>query len=222
MDEQTYTSHVGTKFFPDGRFRPYPGVTVICRIDENRTESRVLGECQARFKGPPFSGKFAFLPQSSFHMTAIELVSDQRREAVRWSKHLPLNAPMAEVNAFMERAWSEIEPPGQIQMRVSNCKVSTVIVVGLEPFTSEQARVLRGFRDEAAEKTGVRKPGHDTYRFHITLAYKLVVLDDEENARLQEEIDAVNRLLAEKMPTIELPQPELMFYHDMSTFLTTG
>ena len=93
-----------------------------------------------------------------------------------------------------------------------------MLVVSLEPFDTEQAALLKAFRDDAAEKTGVRMPDHDTYRYHITLAYKLMELDQREQESISERSRASGELL-KRMQDVELGSPELCFFKDMSAFL---
>ena len=214
---KNYTFHVGKKFNEDCSFRKYPGLTVISKI--NTFESNILRECQQLFMELPFANKFSFLPQNSFHMTVFELMNDQMRIPAIWSKYLHLETPMTEVDNFITKVWSDIEKPEKIKMRIIGCKVGSVIVISLEPYTSEDYELLKDFRNITSEKTGVRKLNHDEYKYHISFAYKLEELDDDENFPINGMIRVVNERLLNDIPYIELKSPELCFYNDMSAFL---
>lgn len=214
---KNYTFHVGKKFNEDCSFRKYPGLTVISKI--NTFESNILKECQQFFMDLPFANKFSFLPQNSFHMTVFELMNDQVRIPEIWSKYLHLETPMTEVDNFITKVWNDIEKPEKIKMRVTGCKVASVIVISLEPYTLEDYELLKDFRDITSEKTGVRKLNHDEYKYHISFAYKLEELDDEENSLINGIIRVVNEKLLKDIQYIELKSPELCFYNDMSAFL---
>jgi hypothetical protein len=41
-NKKHYTSHVGVKFYPDGRPRYFPGNTIICNIRENMPQYSAL------------------------------------------------------------------------------------------------------------------------------------------------------------------------------------
>jgi hypothetical protein len=213
-----FTPIVGKKFNADGSFRRYPGLTVICKIDPSSLESHVLRECQSRFESLPFANKFSFLPQSSFHMTAIELVNDQARTPELWSRHLPLDSSMTDVDEFITRAWKNLEKISGPRMTVHGFKTESTLGIHVEPSDEEQSENLKKFRDRAADATGVRKPGHDTYRFHITYAYKLEHLSDDENRRLLEESAVASEFLKGEIPVLTPGSPELCFYNDMSAF----
>ncbi|MBU3102273.1 MULTISPECIES: DUF1868 domain-containing protein [Clostridium] len=216
---KNYTFHVGKKFNEDGSFRKFPGLTVISKVKINTFESNILNECQQYFMELPFANKFSFLPQNSLHMTVFELVNDQARIPEIWSKYLHLETPMNEVDNFITKVWNNIEKPEIIKMRITGCKVASVIVISLEPYTSEDYESLKDFRDITSEKTGVRKPNHDEYKYHISFAYKLEELDDEENLLINGIIRAINERLLKDISYIELKSPELCFYNDMSAFL---
>jgi hypothetical protein len=216
---KNYTFHVGKKFNEDSSFRKYPGSTIISKIKFNTFESNILKECQQCFMELPFANKFSFLPQNSFHMTVFELMNDQVRTPEIWSKYLHLETPMTEVDNFITKVWNDIEKPEKIKMRITGCKVASVIVISLEPSTSEDYQLLKDFRDITSEKTGVRKLNHDEYKYHISFAYKLEELDYEESLLINEIISVVNERLLKDIPYIELKSPELCFYNDMSEFL---
>jgi hypothetical protein len=47
-------------------------------------------------------------------------------------------------------------------------------------FCNLLACVLKEYRDEVVRRVGFRRPDHDTYRFHITIAYLIINLTDDE------------------------------------------
>lgn len=213
-----YTFHVGMKFHEDGSFKSYPGATIISKIKIHSIESSIINECQTVLKQLPFSNKFAFLPQDSFHMTVFELVNDRIREQEKWSKLLALDTPMDQVDQLLTEKFAALKKPDKIKMKIDGILTKSVIAISLQPYSQEQERVLHQFRENASEMTGVRKPGHDNYKFHITLAYKLIHLTEQEEQHLTNETANLCKHLNEKMPSIELDSPELTFYHDMSAF----
>lgn len=171
--ENIYTIHVGKKFNQDGSFRKYPGLTIISKIETDTIESNMLKQWQQELMEIPFAKKFAFLPPKSFHMTVFELLNDQAREGEIWSEKLPLDASMTIIDNFMTKAIKDLKRPDKIKMKVNGCISRSFIVVSLSPYSPEQFQVLKKYRDQLSEKTGLRKPNHDDYKYHISFAYKL-------------------------------------------------
>jgi hypothetical protein len=214
-----YTRNVGSKFHPDGSFRRYPGATVICPFDESSPISEAMDWSARRLREMKCSGKLAVLPRSSYHMTAIELINDQQRKPERWSSLFPTDVTMKEADTFFSKAWREISKPDGFRMRYRGMgRGWTVYAHDLEPFDAREAKRLATFRDEVAEKTGVRKKDHDTYTFHMTLAYLLVELEPAEVDEINRASDEIDEYWRRNLPEFTVPAPKLTFYHDMSRF----
>ena len=65
-----------------------------------------------------------------------------------------------------------VEVPEGIHMRFSHVRIDDHDVrICLEPWDPQEETRLRRYRDEVASRLGLWLPGHDTYTYHITLAY---------------------------------------------------
>ncbi|MEN8905783.1 MAG: DUF1868 domain-containing protein [Clostridiales bacterium] len=216
-----FTHHVGKKFNEDGSFRNYPGLTVISKIHESTIENNILKTCQQYFFDQSFSNKLAFLPHESFHTTIFELLNDQRRNIEIWSKKIALDTPMSDIDNFMIEAFKDIQKPEKIKMKLVGLKSDLkydVLYISLEPYSKEQSQILKELRNLYSELSGLRKPNHDKYKYHITFAYKIIKFREKDNEAIYEKINFVNQKLLKELPTIELHSPKLHFYHDMSKF----
>lgn len=220
MSEQTnnkYTSAVGTKFHPDGSLRYFPGNTIVSMTLDEPTYSELVW-AQDEFKRLPFASKFSFLPPSSFHMTVFELLCDQVREPAYWSNLIPLDAPLEETDTVFRTLLEDVNFPDRIEMQPIGPGLGLSILIRLRPANDANADLLQAFRDAVADKAGVRFPNHDSYRYHITLAYNIEHLSEEEKAAFELVAQQVNDRIQTTLSTIVLKGPKFVKFHDMGDF----
>ena len=215
--ETEYTKYVGTKFYADGNARAFPGNTIICPFDTHDDLCEELKKVQKQFMSLPVSSKYGFLPPDSFHMTVFDLVCDQVRKPKHWSKYLPLDMPLEETDRFFKTKLAELEFIDDITMHIDSLRVASVISVALIPDEKTNEKI-RGFRDELAHLTGVRHPNHDEYIFHITLAYNLVHLSNEERKHVDDLAVQATEHLKKTFPLIRAGMPRLVYFPDMFSF----
>ena len=91
----------------------------------------------------------------------------------------------------------------------------------LEPVDRQTDQALRKYRDQVAEATGVRFEDHDSYQFHISLAYRLIELTEEEEDDLTRMLAHIDRHLHENFGLFHPPAPQLTFFNDMFHFATS-
>lgn len=65
---------------------------------------------------------------------------------------------------------------------------------------------------------GHRQPQHDDYRFHMTFAYMIDWLRDDELPAWQQMLDAELALLQREAPVLELRPPAFCRFADMNHF----
>lgn len=220
--EKQYTGFVGQKFHEDGSVREFPGNTVISKITPDMLIYSGLVETQERLKALDRAGKYAFLPPSSLHMTVIEGVCDQVRTPARWSSELALDMPLPEVNQFVLDCYARLSPPDSLRMRIAKTDFSQLLFIVLEPADAAAERSLKDFRDQFALETGIRFPNHDTYTFHVSLAYKLIHLTADEERVFRGEQEEVLQDLVTKYPVLELRKPDLTSFENMFRFDNLG
>lgn len=217
MDNLSPTAAVGQKFHADGSVRAFPGNTIICFMSPDSHTYQRVEWLQTEMKQLPFAHKFSFLPPSSFHMTVMELLCDQVRVAERWSAALPLEAPLTEMDAYFMARVPQIAPPANIRMRFKGVSQHSLALY-LEPADEETAVSLRTYRQAVSEKTAVRFADHDTYQYHISIAYRLYHLTDAEEAALEAQVHAANQILHKHFGLFQPPPPQLTFFDDMFAF----
>jgi hypothetical protein len=98
-------------------------------------------------------------------------------------------------------------------------------VTGLKPTglvlkgaSAEDDRIIALWRDTFAEAFGYRHPDHDTYQFHITLAYVTRWFDPECLPRWQAMLDEELEKLRAAAPIIDMRAPAFCEFRDMNHF----
>lgn len=218
----TFTAEVGRKFHADGLPRRFAGNTIVCMLDPAGAQYRLACRLQDRLRAQPFGRKFSLLPPDSLHMTVIELLLDEVRRPDKWSARLPLDAPLSATDRFFLQTVPRVPAPPAFRMRYQRVSCHRNIGIHLEPADAASAAAVRGYRDAVSAATGVRFPDHDTYQFHISLAYRLIELDQAEDAalaRLFSESDADAR---SAFGLFEPGPPQLSFFDDMFRFVPAG
>ncbi len=221
MEKEILTPVVGQKFDSDGSVLTYPGNSIICFVDRV-THAPVFNLSiwlQEQLKATSWHDKYALLPPSSFHMTVIELLCDQRREPSAWSNRLPLTMDIAETDIFFHSQVSTVPAPSNLRMKYSRLPGS-LTHIELEPADNDTCDAIWRYRDAIAEVTGVRFPDHDQYRFHISLAYHLIQLTPEEEAERKALHSRLSEIVQQSDEQFVPDAPQLVFFDDMFQFVT--
>ena len=213
-----YGSQIGKKFHEDGSAVAYPGNTVVSDATPETAAYRVMSECLSMLQEAGVDDLFIPLPKDSYHMTVIRGVNDLVRNEAFWPAALPMDASMAAVDDYMAAAIGQEANPGPMRMRFGEARITEEdFRISMIPADDAQERVLRQYRDQVADAIGLRLPGHETYTFHITLAYTWR-LPDEAQQRVINDLKARMDTLLAGQPVVELHPPHAAFYRDMLSF----
>lgn len=209
-------SGVGTKFYPDGRVRPFPGNTIICHIPDGRSRNDLL-QLHTSLAGLGLGSSIALLPPSSLHMTVFEGVCDQVRGSGYWPSDLAEGATLDVCDALFEhrlRAFAlDCVPP--YRMRVERLEsLAAGISLRLQPIDEFEDRRLRELRDRLSALLQLRHPDHERYVFHVSFAYIIRPLTPEQ-------IDMVSGVVSAWQADprlLELGAPEFCKFESMFHF----
>lgn len=216
-----YGKSIGKKFYEDGRVRRYPGNTVVADVTPGCPAYDVMTRLYDTVIENGFDKHIILLPHDSYHMTVIRGVNDQVRKDTHWPPALSKDAPMTEVDDYISSAVARAKMPGRIKMKFDKIMLNDgCMVVLLVPANEEQAAILKEFRDSAADEIGFRLPGHDNYRFHISLGYVRIIPEGEDKVRIDEMIAKMDKFIADQ-PPFEITPPYMAFYDDMFEFSPT-
>lgn len=213
-----YTPVIGRKFHPDGSVREFPGNTIICPVPPDSAAYKLACGLVDDARALPFARKLAFLPPSSLHMTVMELLTDQTRRADKWTDLLPLDAPLEQTDQFFLRTVPAVPAPPAFCMRYAGAQPNPGMSITLLPASAQDAQALRVYRDAVSRATGVRFADHDTYRYHISLAYLLMTLEPDEEKTLAEFFARRDPILQESFGIWQTGAPSLVFFDDMFRF----
>ena len=213
-----YGSTIGKKFYEDGSVRKYPGNTVVADVTPECPAYEVMTRLHRMVKEHGFDRHIILLPTESYHMTVISGVNDQVRLDTHWPPSLPKDTSMDEVDDYIADAIGQLTMPQSIRMRFDQIHFgSGAMLVLLVPADEAQEKILREFRDRAAEAIGFRLPRHEKYRFHISLGYTRIIPEGEDMDRMNRMIAEMNQYL-EHRPAFEINSPYMAFYNDMYYF----
>lgn len=224
--DSEFAPDVGRKFHPDGRVHRFDGNTVICHLDQqgpNATLFDVLLDIYREAPAHRFMDKVTLLPPSSYHMTIFGGANDPDRRPGAWPADLPLDLPMAECDRVLGdrlRAF-RLEADLPLRMKVDLSEPGPgerPLTLRLLPYDDAENAKLRRLRDRLADTLAIHAPGHDTYRFHVTLGYLIRWLTPGEQTAFRDALAGWREGVAAACPVIELGAPEYCTLKDMFAF----
>lgn len=220
MITKNFGSCIGSKFNPDGTFRPFCGNTIISSLSDvpinteiSRLQKRLLEGKRGQYLIP--------LPPESFHMTLFEGVCDQVRDIDHWSSLFPLDAPLANVNERLYKEYLKAPEFPAITMQLTDLRIDGAVSIHVIPVSQREERAIHLYRLAFSSLLGIRFPNHDAYTFHIGLAYgkKRAEADDDLFEIFQQEVEET---LQKKPIRFTVPLPSFCTFCDMSHFQPFG
>ncbi|KAF5973126.1 RNA ligase/cyclic nucleotide phosphodiesterase [Fusarium bulbicola] len=172
--DELLVAAVHTKFSPDGSALRYAGNTTVCHIP---AESPLLvgpwDVYNTITSHPTLSKSFHLLPPDSWYMTVFDGVREEE----------------CEPGLVLEE--EGLAPP--YRMRAIGFQIGRFgMALDIVGATNEEERRMRRLRDRLADSFGFRAPNHLTYRFHVSIAYLIRWMGDEEKREFDK---AIARLL---------------------------
>ena len=219
---------IDDKFFTNGAPRIFPGNTIICPIESKKDAGlfTVLSETIDRLKQARFARSYSFLPLDSLHMTLFEGVLDEVRRPELWPHDLPLSEPIPAVTDHFMSKLRDLPVEPIFKLRCNGLGLTrSGLQVELEPADRFAEVVIRTTRDRLADRLGYRAENHDSYDFHIGLAYLVRWIPFNELQNLREEVSICTTSLRDKLSVIELGPARLTRFEMMHRFdpvLTLG
>jgi hypothetical protein len=218
---QVTPKDIGRKFHADGGVRRFPGNTIVCHIAAETALVARLDRLHARLVTAPAAHSYTLLPPSSWHMTLFVGLCDEVRDRQHWPEGLPLDLPLDAADRFVADRLkaAPFAGPMRFRMRVDHhWPLADGIVIGLACDDAAQEQEIRRLRDEIAGRIGLRLPGHDSFGFHITLAYFVgrptLGQYDDLAAIMAEEVAG----MVADLPSFLVGPPEFCAFNDMFAF----
>lgn len=213
-----YGGQIGKKFNEDGTARRYPGNTVIADVVPGVSAYDVMTHLRYMAIEAGFGADMILLPEDSYHMTVLRGLNDLVRTDGFWPPELDRAAHMDTVDDYVSAAVARAGLPGPISMCFDGVIVSDEdFRVKVVPADDAQAAALRAFRNRAAEAIGLKLPGHDSYTYHITLAYMRFVPQGERAQALSALVRSMEEYLRGQK-SFTMTAPYMAYYDDMLAF----
>lgn len=214
----TFGKDIGKKFDKAGKVMHYPGNTVVADIVPGCSAYDVMTHLRQMVIDAGFADTLCLLPEDSYHMTVIRGLNDYVRKDTHWPEKLPKDAPMEQVDDYISAAIARAVLPGPARMKFHKVlPQSGCVIIQVVPADEEQAKILKDFRDRAANEIGLFLPKHDEYKFHISLGYRLIIPEGEEAERFDAMIAEMDKYIADK-PVFSTEPPYMAYYSDMYAF----
>ena len=208
-------AHLGRRYDRAGRFLPEPGNTVVCHVLPGSVTEQALVDARARYLAMPEARRLAFTPVESYHMTLFQGIIEDRREPPYWPAGVATDTPIAAMtDLFLRRL--ETSSGGE----PFNVTVKAALPTGLlvEGATAADRRAMAEWRDRFAEVFGYRHPDHDSYVFHITMAYLIDWFDADAMPAWEVMLNEVAEDIRRRAPVLELRAPAFCRFEDMNWF----
>lgn len=206
---------LGTRFDRAGNFLPEPGNTVVSHVVPGSTSERAIIQIRDQLQALDPGHHFAWTPVSSYHMTIFQGVIDSRRRLPFWPPELALDTLIADTTDYLAGRLLDFPAISPFAVKLDQITPEGLVVSGA---TDKDEAVLRSFRDELADRFGYRHPDHDSYVFHITLAYLIDWLpSDAHETYIPALSDITDGFIAE-VPVIELGPADYCSFEDMNHF----
>jgi hypothetical protein len=213
-----YPTGVPDKFDPDGNVQHFPGNTIIIHLS-NTSElyASLMILYDTLSQKSSVSHLYTLLPPSSWHMTVFEGVVDKIRKPGYWPANLALDAPLEECTQLYEKELSSfsLATPLPYNLTIPGYQaLVNGIALDIQPQSTSDV-VLRNLRDRLSEVLQIKQRDHETYGFHVSVAYFLRYPDDDQKNELMRIL--MNDFV--KFPNnFELGRPEFCRFEDMFAF----
>lgn len=195
----------GNKIDDNGNYIRFPGVTVVCAIQEENIKFwQQIHHCITTL-GKQY---FAPLPFDSYHMTTYDLFTVLRDGGADWQQTIKDKIEFYKaLHDTLEQ--KKFTTPLSCEM----VKIQICSVIQLEiALPQDQVQLVK----EIAEQFGLQN--RVPYSFHITLAYQYKSMGEEADL-IKSELEKRLQQLIDAMPQgVRLSYPKLCYFNDMTQF----
>ena len=204
------------KFDDKGTPLPFPGCTIICNIPLNSHLSDQIISFQKKMKNFNPEQTYFYLPPSSFHMTLFDCCNLNTKNTNYWPSNIDPNMDYKDVAFELNKRIQNYIFPEKLNLKLKMFFGGYSII--LEPFSEKDEKILRNCRNELSSLLKIKFENHHRYTFHITLAYILRELKEDEIKKLLEFNKDLFQEFDKKFPKIILNKPEMSTFDNMLEF----
>jgi hypothetical protein len=207
------------KFNRDGTPRTFAGNTVICPLPPQSAIRDAIASLGNTLRRSPFAHKLACLPAASYHMTLFAGAADQVRTPSEWPADIPADTPISECNRIIGERIRAFRAGLALPIRMRPDGERLLGSLRMVPVDEAENAKLRRVRDRLSDEVyHFRNDDHDTYVFHISVAYQLARLTPREEASHRALMVPHLGAILEAASVLELGDPAYCTYESMFRF----
>jgi len=205
-----------SKFNSEGKPLYFPGCTIICKILKNSELFDEISTIQLKYKDFNPNNAYTYLPPSSFHMTLFDCCNINTFNTSFWPKDTKAKDDYKDIALELNEKVKRYIFPDKFKLRLKKLFGGYSMI--LEGETAKDEKMLRDCRNDLSKLLGIKFSNHETYSFHITLAYILRELNEQEVRNLFMINNQLCNEFKKKFPIIEIQKPELCIFENMYQF----
>jgi len=212
------------KFNPDGTPRQFAGNTVICHLPQQCQVWEAVAGLGNALRSSSFAHKLGVLPSDSYHVSILDGLNDQDRARYGWPSDIPIDTPIKECNRIIGDRIAQFRMRAQLPILFRLDEEKTLAPqrasgLQLAPVDANEKLKLNMLRDRmAAEVYRYRADDHETFGFHISMAYQIRGFTVAERREYQGLLTQHLPAIVGAAPVIELGDPEFCTFDDMYQF----
>ena len=207
------------KFDHNGKPLAFPGCSIISKIPIKSDLFYEIKLLQLKYKDLNPDKAYTYLPETSFHMTLFDCCNINTFNTQYWPKNIVEDNNFEKIAYVLSKRIKNLKFPDKFDLKLKKLFGGYSMI--LEGNTKKDEKIIRDYRNKLSDLLGIRFENHETYSFHITLAYILRKLKDDE---IKKVIKINFRLLegfVKKFPIILIEKPELCTFENMYEFKST-
>ena len=207
------------KFDHNGKPLPFPGCSIISKIPLNSDLFYEIKLLQLKFKDLSPEKAYTYLPETSFHMTLFDCCNVNTVNTPYWPKNIVEDNNYTKIAYILSKRIKKYIFPDKFDLKLKKLFGGYSII--LEGNTKKDEKIIRDCRNKLSDLLGIRFENHDTYTFHITLAYILRNLKGDEIKKLIKTNSRLREIFINNFPIIQIEKPVLCTFENMYEFKST-
>lgn len=202
------------KFNIDKKYKYFPGLSIIKTFDDEELIRQII-TIKKEMENFKYFQKFVFLPEDSYHMTVCDLVTFNDLNTNINYKDFPLKDE-TDYDLIDKYVFNTLQNEEfGLDVKMKPIKITSTKIM-LSPKTEEDRLTLDNFRKKVYDKLNLLF--NESYKFHISLTYKLIELSENEKNELGLYLDTLNKKYLDKISDIKIDIANLVVFNDMSEF----
>jgi hypothetical protein len=151
-------------------------------------------------------------------------VNDLDRRPSEWPQDIPIEASIEKCNRIVGQRFAQLKVQEELPIRFRLDREKTFapqLACGLQlaPADPGEKSKLSSLRNHLADEVfRYRAKNHQTFGFHISLAYQMSAFTSEERREYQSILEHYVPLVIALAPVIELGVPEFCTFENMNRF----